>query len=92
MFYVHAYTHEHVHVIALTGPYRNALIKGWVKSCAEQDIPVSENFSLQATLSTSVEVGPRHTVNICRGRLTLSIIICRQCPPTLKTVSIDTKC
>jgi len=41
---------------AFTGPYRNALISSWVRSCAERDIPVSKNFSLQATLSSSVEV------------------------------------
>jgi len=62
--HAHAHaTHTRTRLRATTrhpaGPYRSALISSWEASCKEKGIPASPSFSLQATLSTSVEVGGR---------------------------------
>jgi len=41
---------------AFTGQYRDRITSSWVERCKEQNIPVSDNFSLRTTLSNPVEV------------------------------------
>ena len=40
----------------LTGSYREKLIQGWKQRCQELAVPVSDPFTLQATLATPMAV------------------------------------
>ena len=40
----------------LTGSYREVLVLGWRQRCQQLDVPISNPFSLQATLATPMSI------------------------------------
>ncbi|KAK9815239.1 hypothetical protein WJX72_000483 [[Myrmecia] bisecta] len=61
---------------AFTGPYRAELVASWVARCQQLQIPISPDFSLQATLGTPGEIRewglqglPIDTVSIDNGMM-----------------------
>eukprot|EP00798_Chlamydomonas_sp_ICE-L_P010614 gene10614-12287_t len=49
-----------IYIGAFTGLYRTKLVEGWVATCKDLGIPVSDNFSLQSTLASAVEEADGH--------------------------------